>query len=68
MGEPLLHPGISTTEASMNNNNTLYVGLVFTKNLLLSLMLSIQNMLKTGKIGTSPADIQDLCKRLRSKS
>ncbi|WP_216078520.1 hypothetical protein, partial [Shigella flexneri] len=27
MGELLLHPGISTTEASMNNNNTLYVGL-----------------------------------------
>nr|OLN01739.1 transposase [Shigella sonnei]OLN06705.1 transposase [Shigella sonnei]OLN10944.1 transposase [Shigella sonnei] len=26
MGELLLHPGISTTEASMNNNNTLYVG------------------------------------------
>jgi hypothetical protein len=27
MGELLLHPGISTTEANMNNNNTLYVGL-----------------------------------------
>ncbi|EFZ50437.1 transposase IS111A/IS1328/IS1533 [Shigella sonnei 53G] len=69
MGELLLHPGISTTEASMNNNNTLYVGLdVHKESITVAYAINSEPVELMGKIGTSPTDIQNLCKRLRSKS
>ncbi|EFZ52795.1 transposase IS111A/IS1328/IS1533 [Shigella sonnei 53G] len=64
MGELLLHPGISTTEASMNNNNTLYVGLdVHKESITVAYAINSEPVELMGKIGTSPTDIQNLCKR-----
>ena len=69
MGELLLRPGISTTEASMNNNNTLYVGLdVHKESITVTYAINSEPVELMGKIGTTPTDIQRLCKHLGPKS
>ncbi|OCD17246.1 transposase, partial [Shigella sonnei] len=53
----------------MNNNNTLYVGLdVHKESITVAYAINSEPVELMGKIGTSPTDIQNLCKRLRSKS
>ncbi|HAK5294581.1 TPA: IS110 family transposase [Salmonella enterica] len=53
----------------MNNNNTLYVGLdVHKESITVAYAINSEPVKLMGKIGTSPTDIQNLCKHLRSKS
>lgn len=53
----------------MNNNNTLYVGLdVHKESITVAYAINSEPVELMGKIGTSPTDIQNFCKRLRSKS
>jgi transposase len=63
------HPGISLTEASMNNNSTLYVGLdVHKESITVAYAINSEPVELMGKIGTTPTDIERLCKRLTSKA
>lgn len=53
----------------MNNNNTLYVGLdVHKESITVAYAINSEPVELMGKIGTTPTDIQHLCKRLRTKS
>lgn len=62
-------PGISTTEASMNNNNMLYVELdVHKESITVSYAINSEPVELMGKISTSPTDIHNLYQRIRSKS
>ena len=65
MGELLLHPVISTTEASMNNNNTLYVELdVHKKSITTAYAINSEPVELMGKIRTTSTDLELLCKRM----
>jgi transposase len=63
------HPAISTTEASMENDSTLYVGLdVHKDSITVAYALGTGEVELLGKIGTTKTDIDRLCKRLQSKA
>lgn len=69
MGGHKPHSGISLTEASMNNNSTLYVGLdVHKESITVAYAINSEPVELMGKIGTTPTDIERLCKRLTSKA
>lgn len=53
----------------MNNNNTLYVGLdVHKESITVTYAINSEPVELMGEIGTTPTDIQRLCKHLGSKS
>jgi transposase len=63
------HPAISSAEASMEYDSTLYVGLdVHKDSITVAYALGAGEVELLGKIGTSKADIDRLCKRLQSKA
>src|ERR1700754_3573996 len=63
------HPAISLTEASMEDDSTLYVGLdVHRESITVAYALGAGEVELLGKIGTTKADIDRLCKRLQSKA
>ncbi|KVP00735.1 hypothetical protein WJ82_24095 [Burkholderia ubonensis] len=63
------HPAISDAEASMENDSTLYVGLdVHKDSITVAYALGNDEVELLGKIGTTQADIERLCKRLQSKA
>ncbi len=61
-------PGISGTEASMENDSTVYVGLdVHKESITIAYAIGMGEVELLGKIGTTHGDIDRLCKRLQSK-
>jgi transposase len=63
------HPAISSTEASMEHDSTLYVGLdVHKDSITVAYAPGAGDVELLGKIGTTHADIDRLCKRLQSKA
>jgi hypothetical protein len=63
------HPAISSAEASMEHDITLYVGLDGHKDsITAAYALGMGEVEQRGKIRTSKADIDRLCKRLQSKA
>lgn len=53
----------------MNNNSTLYVELdVHKKSITVAYAINSEPVELMGKIGTTPTDIERLCKRLTSKA
>ena len=53
----------------MNNNSTLYVGLdVHKESITIAYAINSEPVELMGKIGSTPTDIERLCKRLLSKS
>jgi transposase len=65
----LPNPAISTTEASMDNDSTVYVGLdVHKESITVAYALGAGEVELLGKTGTTKTDIDRLCKRLQSKA
>jgi len=63
------HPAIPSAEASVEHDSTLYVGLdVHKDSITVAYSLGMGEVELLGKIGTSKADIDRLCKRLQSKA
>jgi transposase len=63
------HPAISRTEASMENDSTLYVGLdVHKDSITIAYALGNGEVELPGRIGTTQTDIDRLCERLQSKA
>jgi transposase len=63
------HPAISSAEASMENDSTVYVGLdVHKDSITVVYALGMGDVELLGKTGTMKADIDRLCKRLQSKA
>jgi transposase len=62
-------PAISDTEASMQHDSTVYVGLdVHKESITVAYSIDAGEVELLGKIGTTPAEIDRLCKRLQSKA
>jgi len=63
------HPAISDTEASVENDSTLYVGLdVHKDSITVAYAIGMGEVELLGKIGTMQIDVDRLCKRLLAKS
>jgi hypothetical protein len=63
------HPAISDTEASVENDSTLYVGLdVHKDSITVAYAIGMGDVELLGKIGTMQIDVDRLCKRLLAKS
>src|SRR5579859_4799057 len=63
------HPAISSAEASMENDSTVYVGLdVHKESITVAYAVGMGDVELLGKTGTMKADIDRLCKRLQSKA
>jgi transposase len=62
-------PAISSAEASMEHDSTVYVGLdVHKESITAAYAVGMGDVELLGKIGTTKADIDHLCKRLQSKA
>src|ERR1700760_1752761 len=63
------HPAISTAEASMEDDSTLYVGLdVHKDSITVAYAIGMGDVELLGKVGTTQIEIDRLCKRLQSKA
>jgi transposase len=63
------HPAISEAEASMEDDSTVYVGLdVHKDSITVAYAIGMGDVELLGKIGTTKADIDRLCRRLQSKA
>jgi transposase len=63
------HPAISCTEASVEHDSTVYVGLdVHKDSITVAYAIGMGEVELLGKIGTTKTDIDRLCKRLQSKA
>jgi predicted NBD/HSP70 family sugar kinase len=63
------HPAISLTEASMENDSTVYVGLdVHKDSITVAYAPGTGEVERPGKIRTTKTDIDRLCKLLKSKA
>src|SRR5258708_13723497 len=68
-GKPTTRRFVSDTEASMNQDSTLYVGLdVHNDSITVAYALGLDQVELFGKIGTTQMEVDCLCTRLPSKA